>query len=185
MRIRPARPDDVPAVVDLEQQLFGPDAWSVAATADELGGPGRRAVVACTEGPSTGLRRTGSLRRGSGQATSIDGPIGEVQENRVVGYAVSRVAGDVADLHRIAVAPEHRRSGVARALLDELRRAARDDGATRMLLEVGAGNQEALAFYAAEGFTEIDRRPRYYRDGSDALVLRASVGAPSCGGAAR
>ena len=158
MRIRPAGPDDVPAVVALEAQLFGADAWSAAATADELGGPGRRSLVAVTEGGS---------------------------DERVVGYAVTRVAGDVADLHRMAVASEDRRSGVARALLEELRRVARDDGATRMLLEVGAGNHGALAFYAAEGFTEIDRRPRYYRDGSDALVLRAAVGAPSCGGAAR
>ena len=32
-----------------------------------------------------------------------------------------------------------------------------------------------MAFYAAHGFTEIDRRPRYYRDGSDALVLQRDL----------
>ena len=45
-----------------------------------------------------------------------------------------------------------------------------------MLLEVAAGNEAALAFYAAEGFTEIDRRRRYYRDGTDAVVLRLDLG---------
>ena len=40
-----------------------------------------------------------------------------------------------------------------------------------MLLEVSAGNAGARAFYAAEGFVEIDRRRRYYRDGSDAVVM--------------
>jgi ribosomal-protein-alanine N-acetyltransferase len=85
-----------------------------------------------------------------------------------VGYVVTASAGEVVDLLRIAVAPEHRRRGLARRLLaTALERA---DGG-RMLLEVGADNRAALAFYAAEGFTEIDRRPRYYRDGSDAVVM--------------
>jgi ribosomal-protein-alanine N-acetyltransferase len=73
---------------------------------------------------------------------------------------------------------------MGRGLLEAVRRAARSDGATRMLLEVSAGNAAALAFYAAEGFTRIDRRPRYYLDGTDALVLQGSVGTPACGGAA-
>jgi ribosomal protein S18 acetylase RimI-like enzyme len=42
----------------------------------------------------------------------------------------------------------------------------------RVLLEVSARNDGALAFYATEGFTEIDRRPAYYRDGSDAVVMQ-------------
>jgi ribosomal-protein-alanine acetyltransferase len=88
-----------------------------------------------------------------------------------LGYAVAAVAGDTADLHRIAVAPAARRQGVARALLTELREVCRADGATRMLLEVSAANEGALAFYAAQGWVDLDRRPRYYRDGSDARVL--------------
>jgi ribosomal-protein-alanine N-acetyltransferase len=88
-----------------------------------------------------------------------------------VGYAVAAVAGDTADLHRVAVTPAARRHGVARALLTELRETCRADGATRMLLEVSALNDAALAFYAAEGWVELDRRRGYYRDGSDAHVL--------------
>ena len=34
-----------------------------------------------------------------------------------------------------------------------------------------AFNAAASAFYAAEGFAPIDRRRRYYRDGSDAVVM--------------
>ena len=52
-----------------------------------------------------------------------------------------------------------------------------------MLLEVSAANGSAIAFYTAEGFAEIDRRRRYYRDGSDALVLRRQLsGSPAGGG---
>jgi ribosomal-protein-alanine N-acetyltransferase len=106
------------------------------------------------------------------------------QDGGLVGYAVTMRSDDVVDLQRMAVAPSHRRTGVARDLLATLRRAGRDEGAHRMLLEVSAGNDAALAFYAAEGFVEIDRRPRYYRDGSDALVLRAALGGAACGGRA-
>jgi len=50
-----------------------------------------------------------------------------------------------------------------------------EDGARRLLLEVSAENEVALRFYATAGFAEIDRRRRYYRDGSDALVLGRSL----------
>jgi len=86
----------------------------------------------------------------------------------VVGYVVTASAGDVVDLQRVAVHPGHRRRGLARRLLAA---AVEQCDADRMLLEVAAGNEAALAFYAAEGFTEIGRRRDYYRDGSDAVVM--------------
>ena len=91
-------------------------------------------------------------------------------------YAVSSLAGDVTDLQRIAVAADRRGTGVATSLMTTLLDAARDDGATRVLLEVAADNAAALALYARHGFAEIDRRPAYYRDGRDALVLSLTLG---------
>jgi ribosomal-protein-alanine N-acetyltransferase len=85
----------------------------------------------------------------------------------VVGYVVTAAAGDVLDLQRIAVHPAHR-------LARELLTAALDrpqDGVHRVLLEVAADNPAALAFYTDAGFVEVDRRRRYYRDGSDAVVM--------------
>jgi [ribosomal protein S18]-alanine N-acetyltransferase len=91
----------------------------------------------------------------------------------VVGYAVIMASGDVVDLQRIAVHPDHRRSGVAHQLLARVVEEARAD---RVLLEVSAANEGALAFYAAEGVTAIHTRRRYYRDGADALVLQRLLG---------
>jgi [ribosomal protein S18]-alanine N-acetyltransferase len=88
-----------------------------------------------------------------------------VDGDEVVGYVVVLHGADVDDLQRIAVVASRRRSGLATRLL------AAVPQERPMLLEVAAGNAAALAFYAAEGFTEIHRRPRYYRDGSDAVVL--------------
>ena len=105
-----------------------------------------------------------------------------VARDPVVGYAVTLATGDVVDLQRIAVHPDHQRQGLARELLGAALGAARHDRGDRMLLEVGAANTAALAFYAAAGFTEIDRRRRYYRDGTDAVVMRLPLGATACGG---
>lgn len=90
----------------------------------------------------------------------------------LVGYAVTLSREEVVDLQRIGVHAAYRRTGVATALLDAAVHRARQDGGDRMLLEVSADNAGALAFYGAHGFEEIDRRRRYYRDGSDAVVLR-------------
>ncbi len=100
----------------------------------------------------------------------------------VVGYAVTLATGDVVDLQRIAVHPDHQRQGLARRLLDAAVGAARTARADRVLLEVSAANTAALAFYAAAGFVEIDRRRRYYRDGTDAVVMRLPLAAAHCGG---
>lgn len=44
--IRPAVLADLPVLSALEQELFGPDAWSEALIRQEIEGPGRRFVVA-------------------------------------------------------------------------------------------------------------------------------------------
>jgi ribosomal-protein-alanine N-acetyltransferase len=142
VNLRTATADDVDAVAKLEHEVFGAEAWSAASVAEELTGPRRYAVVACDA------------------------------HGAVTGYAVALTGDDVVDLARIAVAPGHRRTGLARRLLHEVRTGC-GTGTRRMLLEVSAANTPALALYSAAGFVEIDRRRRYYRDGSDALVLQA------------
>ena len=98
-------------------------------------------------------------------------------DGAVVGHAVTSLAGDIAELQRIAVTPAARRTGVASGLLEACVELAGADGeADRMLLEVREDNAGALAFYAARGFVEVDRRPRYYRDGATAVVMRRPLG---------
>lgn len=165
--LRRADPADVPAIAALELALFGAQAWSVAAVTEVVTGAGRVVIVASrrTAGPpsSGGCQPSGS------------------SADQVVGYAVTRLAGEVVDLERIGVAPAHQRTGVASDLLRQLRTHADVAGAERMMLEVSAGNRGALACYAAHGYREIDRRRQYYRDGSDALVLEAPLGEESGG----
>ncbi len=45
-----------------------------------------------------------------------------------------------------------------------------------MVLEVAIGNAAARTLYEHAGFVEAGRRPRYYADGGDALILRVRLG---------
>ena len=150
--IRPAAPADLHAVVALEAATQGADAWSENLVRDGIEG---------------GLPTVRYLVADDGAA--------------VRGYAVASYAGDIAELQRIGVAAEHRRAGLATALVDAVVAEAPATGANRLLLEVRADNAGALSFYAARGFVEIDRRARYYRDGVDAVVMRLPLAA-GCGG---
>ena len=154
--IRAATIADVPAIAALEDEALGADAWSEGLV---------------REGVAGNLPTIHSL--GAERDDASDGA--------VAGYAVASAAGDIAELQRIAVRPDARRGGLASALLDEVVRLARADGADRLLLEVRDTNAGALAFYAARGFVEVDRRPRYYSDGAPAVVLRRPL-VTGCGG---
>jgi ribosomal protein S18 acetylase RimI-like enzyme len=90
-------------------------------------------------------------------------------------YGVVSVLGDVADLDRIAVLPFARRRGVAGELLEQLVEAAGGHGAERMLLEVAADNEAAIALYETYGFMTISTRKGYYPGGIDARVMESRV----------
>lgn len=150
--IRRATATDVEAIAGLEAACQGNDAWSA-------------------ELVDVGV---------TGDLPTIRYLVAE-QDGIIEGYAVASYAGDIAELQRIGVAAGARRTGLASALLDEVVAEAPATGANRMLLEVREDNAGALAFYADRGFIEIDRRPRYYRDGATAVVLRLPLVA-GCGG---
>lgn len=139
--IRAAEIEDREALTRLEEELFGVDAWQPAVLAEEIGLESR-------------------------QWTVITDDRGEV-----IGYGVLAVVDDVADLLRIGVRRDQQRRGVASDLLGYAVTTAQALGAERMLLEVSSRNEAARAFYKEHQFDEIDRRARYYRDGSDAVVL--------------
>jgi ribosomal-protein-alanine N-acetyltransferase len=138
--------DDLARLVDLELICEGADAWS---------------ETLIREGVERRLPTTTWLVAADGTDIS--------------GYAVYAVVDDVAELQRIGVDPAQRRRGIAVGLLKDVRLRARAAGATRLLIEVREDNDGALALYRGAGFVEIARRPKYYRDGSTAIVMEAAL----------
>lgn len=94
------------------------------------------------------------------------------QDGEPLGFALGRVAVDEAEVLTIAIRPEARRRGHARALLRALMETAASRGAEALFLEVSERNDAARTLYAALGAEQVGRRPRYYHDNSAALVLR-------------
>jgi ribosomal-protein-alanine N-acetyltransferase len=115
--------------------------------------------------PAEGFRATLDTPGGAGfVATSASG---------LAGYVLTLNAGRVAELLNVAVAPEHRRHGLARRLIDRALGALEAEGVEEVFLEVRESNEAAIRLYEAAGFGRIGRRRGYYRrPAEDALVLR-------------
>lgn len=136
LALRPATPDDLPVLLDIERQSFSHQRWQAKDfLADEC-------FVAETDG-------------------------------RVVGFLVSRqLCGERGDeecereILNIAVAPQWRRKGIAKALLEsELRCKA------VFYLEVRESNEAAQALYRTLGFIEIGLRTDYYEEPREGAIV--------------
>lgn len=89
----------------------------------------------------------------------------------LAGYAVAWTVDVELQVLDVAVRPAMARRGVGRLLLGELYREARAAGCRRATLEVSDANAPARALYASEGFVVVGRRPNYYNDRSDAILM--------------
>lgn len=136
---------DVPAVHELERRLFPVDAWPLQMFHDELAQADTRRYL-----------------------------IAELHGG-IVGYAGLMCIEPISDVQTIAVVPEHEGKGIGSALLTELIRESRRRRAEDVLLEVRADNPRAQQLYRRFGFEQIHVRPRYYRDGVDALIMRLQL----------
>ena len=89
----------------------------------------------------------------------------------VLGFAMAAHVAGTAELEAVVTAPEHRRQGVGRALVEGVIGWARAMYAERVVLEARASNLNALALYRRLGFREDGLRPRYYRNPEEDAVL--------------
>lgn len=136
-------------VATLETRIMGSDAWNERLVADELPRADR-----------TWWAAYASAERG---------------DLRLVGYAGGWVVDGDVQILKVGIDPECRRRGIARELLSRVASDARDLGAQTCSLEVRIGNLGAQAFYQALGFESLGKRPRYYSDGEDALIMRGPL----------
>lgn len=96
------------------------------------------------------------------------------EDGKVTGFIISTWILPDVEIQDIAVAKESRGRGIGKRLLQCLFKAAAEDGAERILLEVRKSNTPALSLYKKAGFTEDGIRPHYYEDPvEDAILMSA------------
>jgi [ribosomal protein S18]-alanine N-acetyltransferase len=100
-----------------------------------------------------------------------------VQGSEIVGYVICARYVEAYHVMTLAVAPEHRREGIASILLDAVIERAGEDA--NYTLEVRVSNAGAIALYERYGFRGVGTRPRYYADnGEDAIIMWRAIGSP-------
>jgi len=96
---------------------------------------------------------------------------GAFENGRLLGYAGLQTIVDEGYITNIATSPEHRRHGIADALLRELLACAARKTLRFLTLEVRESNTPARALYAKHGFAQAGRRRGYYEAPREDAVL--------------
>ena len=94
----------------------------------------------------------------------------------LAGYAVAITVADEATVANVAVLPEFRRRGAAKALLTASLDSCRERGAEVCFLEVRGSNKAARELYESFGFAEIAVRRGYYESPvEDAVIMKKEL----------
>jgi ribosomal-protein-alanine N-acetyltransferase len=152
-RLRPMTPADLTAVLELERELFGEEAWSRPMLRGELAQQPRSRYYLVAE-----------------------------DNEVIVGYAGLLAAGSQGEVLTLAVAGRRWGQGTGSALLEALLAEAARRGCTEVFLEVRTDNVRAQLLYRRYGFVQIGIRRGYYQpSGTDALVMRRELGPDPAG----
>jgi [ribosomal protein S18]-alanine N-acetyltransferase len=136
---------DLPQVIAIERRAF-PTPWSLAMFVLELSKPSGICLAAVLAGEHG-------------------------HRFRLSGYLICSRYETVWHVMNIAVDIDHRREGIASALLGDLYARVNDPQA-RYTLEVRQSNDVAIHLYEREGFRAAGLRRRYYQDnGEDAVIM--------------
>ncbi|AEF99798.1 GNAT family N-acetyltransferase/peptidase C39 family protein [Methylomonas methanica] len=146
IEVRAARMSDLDALVTLENTSFDTDRLSRRSFRHWLTTPHRALLVA---------------ENGSGVCGYI----------LIIYYPGTRLAR----VYSLAVSPQLRGQGVAKALMLAGEQAARDDGRLYLRLEVSVDNAPAIGLYQALGFQKFGFYRDYYEDHKDALRYQKRI----------
>jgi ribosomal-protein-alanine N-acetyltransferase len=162
LRVRPAIPADVPAMLDLERQCPAAAHWSLRQYEHLFRGDGVRRFVLLLEESADGT--------GRGPESQLESAPSRIVY-RVLGFLIANQIGPEWELENIVVSSASRRKGLATKLLTALLIRARETNSEQVFLEVRESNQPARALYVRLGFEEGGRRKFYYANPQEDAVL--------------
>jgi ribosomal-protein-alanine N-acetyltransferase len=93
------------------------------------------------------------------------------RSGNIAAFAIMHFGDDVAHLNLFAVAPQYRRQGLGRQLMNWLTTTAIEAGVFRINLELRTNNGGARAFYESLGFDQLGVVQGYYQGREAALRM--------------
>lgn len=154
-RFRPVVEADLPRLMEIEAAGFR-HPWSERLLRDELRNAWSVLLAAVEEGPGGA--------------------------EHMAGYVIVWVVHDELHVLNVATAPEDRRRGVGRALMEAAAALGRSRACRLATLEVRRSNEPAIALYRALGYRQVGLRPRYYaEENEDALLMTLDLAGPGGG----
>lgn len=151
--LRDFRPEDFETLWSIDQKCFAP---GIAYSHQEL---------------SIYIRRRASFTI---VAEQLPGKRGAAVEN-IVGFIVAESNRRTGHVISIDVLPSVRRFGLGSKLLTMAEDRLRSNGCRAVVLETAVDNLAALSFYKRHTYHVIKAVPRYYSNGTDALVLEKKL----------
>jgi GNAT superfamily N-acetyltransferase len=136
----------------------GWEPWWMAARLDTIAEPDDPRAALSVDIPEYGPGGQRLLSLADGERPRAWHAVARV-DGRFAGRAWSLLAGDVAGVYDMFVGPQFQRRGLGRALLRTVCEAARDAGATRVVLNA---TPEGERLYSAEGFVHVGRGITYW-----------------------
>lgn len=99
-----------------------------------------------------------------------------VDDNKeIVGFAGVAFNGADADIQTMVIKPQYQNLGFGKKLLDNLIEKIKEKKSNRVFLEVVADNESAIKLYKSRNFEVISKRPNYYPNGKDAVIMQLDL----------
>jgi [ribosomal protein S18]-alanine N-acetyltransferase len=98
------------------------------------------------------------------------------QSGTMIGFIfIMRAQDDSGHITTIGIAPEHRRRGLAKRLLDHAEESLRKKGFSSVALEVRVSNHAAQELYLQSDYVIVQTLRSYYNDGEDGYLMMKAL----------
>ena len=96
-------------------------------------------------------------------------------DDEIVGFASIWCVLEEAHLTNIVIKRAYRKRGFATEFLSYLFEFCKNSGMNTLTLEVNSHNQPAFLLYKKLGFTVVGKRPNYYSNNQDAILMTKNL----------
>lgn len=97
--------------------------------------------------------------------------IAKNNQDEIIGYISFSHSIDEMELRKIAVISQYQNKGLGSLLMKILLKESKRKNVEKIFLDVEVENKKAICFYKKWNFIEYGTRPRYYRNGADAILM--------------